>query len=373
MFRRMLNTVIETTLNAPQELVIYPSPFNQSDITHLNWLCSVTPCFPVKSSNVSILHEPQEFYKALVEKCSSAQKRITLASLYLGTGSLEDDLVKAMSNNKHFINGILKINILLDYTRGSRFTNNSRTALIPLLKQNDRNCSVSLYHTPVLRGLRKKLAPNRWNELFGLQHMKLYIFDDTLIISGANLSNDYFTNRQDRYFMITDKNLCDFYCGLVRKVQNFSLKLDKSDNVALDDGWTQLPYEGNKNKFIGKAGELIENYVLDARDEQNSHIKDGYGSNNRRNIYYCFLFCVIFVDTWVFPLVQMGQLGIEQDAAVTDRILAEAPEDTHLYIATGYFNLTHQYMQTLIYYSRAKCNLLMAHPNVSNVKYIKLI
>lgn len=277
MLRRMLNTVIETTINTQHESVVYPSPFSQNDVTHLNWLCSVTPCFPIKAKNVSILHEPQEFYKALYEKCLTAQKRITLVSLYLGTGAMESNLVTAMLNNTYFINGSLKINILLDYTRGSRFTNNSRTALIPLLKRNNINCNVSLYHTPVLRGLRKKLAPNRWNELFGLQHMKLYIFDDTLIISGANLSNDYFTNRQDRYFMITDKNLCDFYSGLVSKVQNFSLQLDKYDNVSLSTGWTQLPYEGDKHKFVEQAGDTIENYLLDARDEQNSHLKDGCG------------------------------------------------------------------------------------------------
>ena len=32
--------------------------------------------------------------------------------------------------------------------------------------------------------------------IIGLQHCKIYIFDDSVIISGANLSHDYFTNRQ---------------------------------------------------------------------------------------------------------------------------------------------------------------------------------
>ena len=29
----------------------------------------------------------------------------------------------------------------------------------------------------------------------GLQHCKLYVFDNSVLISGANLSQDYFTNR----------------------------------------------------------------------------------------------------------------------------------------------------------------------------------
>ena len=50
------------------------------------------------------------------------------------------------------------------------------------------SCSVSLYHTPSLRGLWKRLMPQRYNETIGLQHCKIYVFDDTFIISGANLS-----------------------------------------------------------------------------------------------------------------------------------------------------------------------------------------
>ena len=63
-------------------------------------------------------------------------------------------------------------------------------------------CTVSLFHTPKLRGIYKKMIPDKYNELIGLQHCKLFVFDDSVIISGANLSTDYFTNRQDRYILI---------------------------------------------------------------------------------------------------------------------------------------------------------------------------
>lgn len=69
--------------------------------------------------------------------------------------------------------------------RGSRGKNNSRKILEPLLKNKCvDNCKISLYHTPKLRGILKTVIPNRFNELIGLQHMKIYIFDDSLIISG---------------------------------------------------------------------------------------------------------------------------------------------------------------------------------------------
>lgn len=276
MLRKFINTVIESTLQTQTESVVYPNPFTHKETFHLGWLASVAPCFPVKSQNIKILSEPQQFYQALVEKCSQAKKRITLVSLYLGNGKLESQLVDSIRNNRNFQDGSLQFNVLLDYTRGSRSANNSRTMLKPLLETNE-NCHVSLYHTPVLRGLTKKYAPDRWNELFGVQHMKLYIFDDTLVISGANLSNDYFTNRQDRYFVIEDKSLCDFYSGLVSKVQTFSLRMDKFNNVGLNRGWNLLPYEGNKDKFVEKAGDVVESFMLDAKEERNHFKREGFG------------------------------------------------------------------------------------------------
>lgn len=60
----------------------------------------------------------------------------------------------------------------------------------------------------------------------------------------------------------------------------------------------------------------------------------------------------------------MGQLGIEHDAHVTNKLLADAPPGSRLRIATGYFNLTHEYMKTLTDYCQASCDILMAHPKV---------
>ncbi len=39
-------------------------------------------------------------------------------------------------------------------------------------------------------------------EISGVHHQKIAIFDDTVIIGGANLSHNYFLNRKDRYMKI---------------------------------------------------------------------------------------------------------------------------------------------------------------------------
>jgi phosphatidylserine/phosphatidylglycerophosphate/cardiolipin synthase-like enzyme len=39
-------------------------------------------------------------------------------------------------------------------------------------------------------------------ETLATQHTKIYLADDELILSGANLETAYFTNRQDRYIQV---------------------------------------------------------------------------------------------------------------------------------------------------------------------------
>jgi len=78
----------------------------------------------------------------------------------------------------------VRISVLLDYMRGSRGVKNSRTMLLPLLKEFPLSVTVALFHTPNLRGTVRRLLPERYNETFGVNHIKAYIFDDTIVISG---------------------------------------------------------------------------------------------------------------------------------------------------------------------------------------------
>jgi hypothetical protein len=47
-------------------------------------------------------------------------------------------------------------------------------------------------------------------------HVKCAVFDNNVILTGANLSEDYFVDRQDRYWIFNDnEKLCDYYEDLV--------------------------------------------------------------------------------------------------------------------------------------------------------------
>uniref|UniRef100_A0A1B0DQC2 CDP-diacylglycerol--glycerol-3-phosphate 3-phosphatidyltransferase n=1 Tax=Phlebotomus papatasi TaxID=29031 RepID=A0A1B0DQC2_PHLPP len=358
MIRRLFATFIEQPIQG-QTAEILPSPkplsgrqFSNVRLQSLSWLHGAAPCFPVRGDCITVIHDPRVFYETVLTKCASAKKRIILASLYLGIGQLETSLISVLRENLRE-NKQLKINFLLDFTRGTRGQVNSRTTIMPLMEESD-NVSLSLYHTPALRGITKKLAPPRWNELLGLQHMKVYLFDNSVIISGANLSNDYFTNRQDRYIMIENKPLADFYAGLVNKVQEFSLQVSSKDaQPKLHKSWQHLPYEGTQSEFAQEARHRIFSYFSDVIERQNSAMdleKDA--------------------DTWIFPVIEMGQLGIHHDSVVTKALFQNSQPNSRIRMATGYFNLTPEYMNSITD-CQAECAILMAHPNANGFKGAK--
>ncbi len=81
----------------------------------------------------------------------------------------------------------LKISILTDALRGTRETPNASCAslLAPLISEfGEDRVEIRMYHTPNLSGLRKAIVPRILDEGWGVQHVKLYGFDDEVILSG---------------------------------------------------------------------------------------------------------------------------------------------------------------------------------------------
>lgn len=315
-----------------------------------SWLHKVSPAFPVDANKIKILSQPADFYSLLLKKCSSAKQRIVFSSLYLGTGELEQALIETIRQQMINMQGHLKVTFLFDYCRGSRGTVNSRSMVAPLLQQQSNLVQVSLYHSAVLRGLLRWILPQRFNEVVGLQHMKIYIFDDCLIISGANLSHDYFTNRQDRYVVIEDcPELANFYSNLIFKVCEFSFQLLPNGSTTLHSTWPPEchPYLGDKNKFVKAARERVMSAMVPTFSGAEADIKN------------------IGADTWVFPLIQMGQLRIQQDSEVTARLFEQSPPSSKIHLATGYFNLPKQYIDSILSKSQAQFTILTAHPTTN--------
>jgi CDP-diacylglycerol---glycerol-3-phosphate 3-phosphatidyltransferase len=107
-----------------------------------------------------------------------------LSTLYIG--KTEHELIatldEALRNNPD-----LEVSILTDALRGTREAPEPSCAslLAPLIVNHGDRVKISLFHTPNLTGWRKKYLPKRINEGWGLQHMKLYGFDDEIMLSGC--------------------------------------------------------------------------------------------------------------------------------------------------------------------------------------------
>eukprot|EP00501_MAST-03F_sp_TOSAG23-6_P002441 GSMAST32.ASY1.ANO1.2550.1 assembled CDS len=157
---------------------------------------SQTYPIPIRGDDCDILLTPSSFFDALIEGVKSAKTRITLASLYIGTGEQEQRLLSTISEACKR-NPSLQVNFFLDASRASRSghgeSSNSLSLLSKLVEAHPKSIAVGLFVAPQLWGILGKILPSRFKEV-----AVPYVFDDDLIMSGANLSADYFTNRQDR-------------------------------------------------------------------------------------------------------------------------------------------------------------------------------
>ncbi|OMP89079.1 CDP-diacylglycerol--glycerol-3-phosphate 3-phosphatidyltransferase [Diplodia seriata] len=190
----------------------------------------LSPRFEVQPTQIEILSTPSEFYDVLKAKISTAKRRVYLSTLYIG--KTEHELISVIRDALHR-NPELKVSFLTDALRGTRETPDPSCAslLAPLVADfgADR-VEIRMFHTPNLFGLRKKLLPRRINEGWGLQHMKLYGADDELIMSGANLSNDYFTNRQDRYHVFSSAEITDYFFRIHSAIGSLSYLISPSSS-----------------------------------------------------------------------------------------------------------------------------------------------
>ncbi|KAL1968972.1 hypothetical protein VTN77DRAFT_806 [Rasamsonia byssochlamydoides] len=301
----------------------------------------IAPRFEVPASKITILDSPSSFYETLKEKIKNAKRRIYLSTLYIGKTEFElvETLNQALRDNPD-----LEVSILTDALRGTRETPNPSCAslLASLVAEHGADrVEIRMFHTPNLTGLRKKLIPRRINEGWGLQHMKLYGFDDEIILSGANLSNDYFTNRLDRYHVFSSKELTDYYarihhtvCSLSFQVLPDANKVSGYDLVWPTSNGSPSPLESPEG-FISHASSVLSPLIQPSESKPIS-----LSSPNQ---------------TLVYPVAQFTPL-LRPDTstefpAVSSilRLLASSPtlRDSRWLFTAGYFNI-HPILSSLL-------------------------
>ena len=191
----------------------------------------LAPRIDIRADQIHVLEGPKDFYKTLKEKLRNAKTRIYLSTLYIG--KTEKELISVI-RDALLQSSELKVSILTDALRGTREAPEPSCAslLFTLAVEFPERVEIRMYHTPNLTGLRKRFIPKRINEGWGLQHMKLYGIDDEIILSGANLSDDYFTNRQDRYHIFSSKRVSDYFARIHHAMCSVSFLLQPGPQPA---------------------------------------------------------------------------------------------------------------------------------------------
>ncbi|GMS80207.1 hypothetical protein PENTCL1PPCAC_2382 [Pristionchus entomophagus] len=299
--------------------------------------------FCVDANSIRIIETPSEFFDLIIERIGSAKKRVYLSSLYLGSGKRETAIVDGLSSRLDE-NEALDVRILLDFLRGTRGEKEGKSST-SLLKKIADKAKIYLFHTPELRGTLKSVLGERNNEIVGLQHMKLYVFDDALLISGANLSDSYFTDRQDRYVLIENsKDISDFFCSIITAVGSHSFQLYGDGEKNLHSECTQHPFQGNAIEYCTSLRDRVLKVVEEAK----------IGKEREEG-----------GDTVIYPLIQMGMIGIDEEYQYLKRLLSSKNPSLNMTLASGYFNATDEYERLMLSDGDYSLKILMAAPDAN--------
>eukprot|EP01061_Rhynchopus_euleeides_P009069 TRINITY_DN18224_c0_g1_i1.p1 TRINITY_DN18224_c0_g1~~TRINITY_DN18224_c0_g1_i1.p1 ORF type:complete len:517 (+),score=157.97 TRINITY_DN18224_c0_g1_i1:57-1607(+) len=298
----------------------------------LRAVTSDAPCFAVDSGNVQILHTPDEFYRSILKRLRSATERIVIAALYLGVTekcrSIADAIDHAMSDNEQ-----LTATILVDYGRGLRYENgvSVMTLLTPLVeKYGAHRVKVSMFMVP-LCGAIFRHAPATIREIAGVQHVKGFVVDDDTLLTGANLNDDYFTTRQDRYVWVRSQaNLAKWTAQFVETLAAMSYICRPS---AGGDVVPTFPEGMSHPIFSGPSPSPVHEFSQDLSSKVLQLLQYRESSD-------------VLGDTFVCPLTQLAAVGVWHESDNLDLMVRAAPAST-LTLSSAYPNFHASLMHAL--------------------------
>jgi CDP-diacylglycerol--glycerol-3-phosphate 3-phosphatidyltransferase len=206
------------------------------------------------------------------------------------------------------------------------------------------------------------------------------LFNDVnAVVHSANLSNDYFTNRQDRYMEFTNHSpLADYFASLLDTVGSYSFLASATDttstNPALNITWptsnpapSPLARGTSMKEYKSQAHEaftsLTRHWNSKSVHALCSSLPPPTPSSTPASQVY---------DTSVRPVLQIGPFSITQETDLvvptifrTGNSLATAPggAETTIDWTSGYFSVQEAYRERVLD-SRSAVRIVAAAPEV---------
>jgi len=170
---------------------------------------------PISADEVKCLFTTTAFKTELFNQINTASKRIYIAALYLEADEAGAEVLNALYTAK-LRHPEMDITVCIDFHRAQR-------GLIGTAKGGQTN-TTWYQQIATLKGRGVKIIglPVKRKELFGVQHLKGFIFDDMVFYSGASINNIYLHQQQryrfDRYWLIKDNALADSMVDYLQQV-----------------------------------------------------------------------------------------------------------------------------------------------------------
>lgn len=171
------------------------------------------PYLPLQAENVTFLHSAKQFKQAIIELIRSAKTRIYITALYWQLDEAGQEILQALYAAKRE-RPELDVKILVDWHRAQR----------NLLGAEKSQTNAEWYEEQRLQAEMPSMffgVPINTREVFGVLHIKGFVFDDTVLYSGASINNVYLHQaekfRYDRYQKITDPALANSFVDFINQ------------------------------------------------------------------------------------------------------------------------------------------------------------
>ena len=166
------------------------------------------PFLALQAEKIEFLGSPAEFKTQIIELIRNAKKRIYVTALYWQKDEagqeILDEIYRVKQENPH-----LDVKILIDWHRAQRNLLGAEKSATNADWYCEQRQTYQLPDDPnMFFGV-----PINTREVFGVLHVKGFVFDDTVLYSGASINNVYLHQfekyRYDRYQKITHAELAD--------------------------------------------------------------------------------------------------------------------------------------------------------------------
>ncbi|MFP3036860.1 MAG: CDP-diacylglycerol--serine O-phosphatidyltransferase [Arsenophonus sp. ER-BJ3-MAG3] len=181
------------------------------------------------SNGIITLYKIESFRNALLHKIANAQQYIYITALYLEHDDTGQNILNALYKAK-IARPELDIKIMLDWHRAQR-------GRIGTVSTTITNADWYYKMAMTYQGLNIAIfgIPINTYEALGVLHLKGFIFDDTVIYSGASINNIYFKKykryRYDRYHILNNRQLASTMKKFIDKSLLSSPAIQRLDRV----------------------------------------------------------------------------------------------------------------------------------------------